>query len=230
MDQPMMVEGYDAWYDSPLGKFCFAGESELLRRGMGEISRSSVLEVGCGTGRFLSALATNASTVVGVDRDRAMLEVARQRTTQNATRFTWMQADAVSVPLPDSSFDAVFESTLLCLQQNPKPILDEMIRLCRPGGTVVIGELNPLSPWQLWRRAKARFGIGYFRNAYWHAPRQLMRILEHTGCAPRFVGRAVFSIPINRPNLATLRKVTDAVEKRLWPCFGAYYVVAAEKR
>jgi ubiquinone/menaquinone biosynthesis C-methylase UbiE len=172
---------------------------------------------------------TNASAAVGVDQDHAMLEIARQRATQNASRFTWIQADAASVPLPDSSFDTVCESTLLCFQQNPEPILDEMVRLCRSGGTVVIGELNPLSPWQLWRRAKARLGIGNFRNAHWHTPQQLMRILEHTGCAPRFVGRAVFSIPIKRPNLAILRKVTDSVGERLWPYFGAYYVVAAEK-
>jgi len=229
MRQPTAIERYDAWYDSPLGRFCFAAEIALLRRGMGESAPSSILELGCGTGRFLLGLATNASTTVGVDQDCAMLEVARQRTSQN-TRFTWMQADAASVPLPGGGFNAVFESTLLCLQRNPKPILDEMVRLCRPGGTVVIGELNPFSPWQLWRRAKARFGIGHFRNAHWHAPRQLMRILEQTGCAPRFVGRAVFCIPINRPDLAILRKATDAAGQRLWPWLGAYYVVAAEKR
>ena len=230
MKPPTTVEGYDAWYDSPLGEFCFEAEAALLRRGVGEITGRPILETGCGTGRFLLALATGASSAVGVDRDRAMLEVSGQRTTQNAARFTWMHADAASVPLPDNSFDVVFESTLLCLQRNPNPILTEMTRLCRPGGKVVIGELNPISPWQLWRRAKGRLGMGYFRNAHWHTPRQVMRILKHTGCAPRFVGRAVFCIPTNRPNLAILRQVTDAVGRRLWPCLGAYYVVAAEKR
>jgi ubiquinone/menaquinone biosynthesis C-methylase UbiE len=111
-------------------------------------------------------------TLQGVDQDRAMLEVAQQqRTNQNATRFTWLQASAVSVPLPDARFDVVFESTLLCVQWDPQPVLHQMIRLCRPGGRIVLGELNPRSPWQLWRRAKARLGLGYFRQAHWHTPR-----------------------------------------------------------
>ena len=155
MNQLAAAERYDSWYDSPLGNFSFVAETELLRHGIGEIDRRSISEVGCGTGRFLLSLAKNAAAAAGVDQDHAMLEIARQRATHNATEFTWIQAAAASVPLPDSSFDLVFESTLLCFQKNPEPILHGMVRLCRSGGTVVIGELNPLSPWQLWRRAKA---------------------------------------------------------------------------
>jgi ubiquinone/menaquinone biosynthesis C-methylase UbiE len=156
-----------------------------------------------------------------------MLDVARRRA---ATRFTWIQADASWVPLCDNSFDVVFESTVLCFHQDPRSILGEMVRVCRPGGRVAIGELNPLSPWQLWRRAKARSGIGYFRHAHWHSRRQLLRLLEQAGCAPTFSGRAVFFIPISRPNLSSLRKGMETLGKRLWPCFGAYYAIAATKK
>jgi ubiquinone/menaquinone biosynthesis C-methylase UbiE len=177
MAQLTPAERYDSWYDSPLGKFCFAAETALLIRRMGEVSGRSALELGCGTGRFLLALATYAAMAVGVDQDRAMVEVAQQRKNRNVTQFTWLQASAVSVPLRDARFDVVFESTLLCFQRDPQPVLEEMIRLSRLGGKIVLGELNPRSPWQLWRGAKARLGIGYLRHAHWHTPRQLMRLL-----------------------------------------------------
>jgi ubiquinone/menaquinone biosynthesis C-methylase UbiE len=182
------AERYDSWYESPLGRFCFAAETALLLRGMGEISGQSILELGCGTGRFLSAVATHAAIAVGVDQDRAMLEVAQRRTIRNTSRFTWMQAEAASVPLPDASFDVVFESTLLCFQRDARPVLEEMIRVCRPGGRIVLGELNPRSPWQLWRRAKARLGIGYFRHAHWHTPRQMMRLWNKLDAQPGLWG------------------------------------------
>jgi SAM-dependent methyltransferase len=141
-----------------------------------------------------------------------------------------MVADAATPPLSQFRFDVVFASTLLCLERDPKPIIDEMARLCRHGGKIVIGELNPVSPWQLWRRLKARFGAGYFRSAHWHSPRQLMRILENSGCEPTFVGLTIFGIPFARPALAGLREATDLVGAHLWPFLGAYFVVTGRKR
>jgi ubiquinone/menaquinone biosynthesis C-methylase UbiE len=81
-----------------------------------------------------------------------MLDIARRHTPPTATSFRWIQADAVSLPFPDGTFDVVFESTLLCFQSDPARVIREMVRVCLSGGTIVLGELNPFSPWQLWRR------------------------------------------------------------------------------
>jgi SAM-dependent methyltransferase len=106
---------YDAWYDSPLGAACLESELALLRRRTGELTGKEILEVGCGTGRFLFALGHDAARAVGVDRDSAMLDFARKHTPPDTgNRFAWIQGDAHAVPLAYESFDVVFENTLFC--------------------------------------------------------------------------------------------------------------------
>ena len=79
----MNAAEYDAWYNSRLGAACLELEIALLHRGVGDLNGIAVLEVGCGTGRFLLALGREAARAVGVDRDPAMLDFARRQTTQN---------------------------------------------------------------------------------------------------------------------------------------------------
>src|SRR3990172_2054956 len=149
----MNVAEYDAWYDSLVGAACLESEVALLRRSAGGLQGKAVLEVGCGTGRFLRALGHEAARAVGVDRDPAMLDFARRQTTQNLVgRFEWIEGDALAIPFRDGACDVVFANTLLCFCKNPALVIREMVRVCRPGGRVLLGELNPFSPWQWWRR------------------------------------------------------------------------------
>jgi len=222
------AERYDAWYDSPLGAFCFAKELDLLRLGMGDLADRSVLEVGCGTGRFLLSLGKNTSKAIGVDRDEAMLDIARSHTPPTATSFHWIQADAASLPFPDGAFDVVFESTLLCFQSDPARVIWEMVRVCLSGGTIVFGELNPFSPWQLWRRAKGWLGDSAWRDARWHSPRILMRILSESSYRTTLAGRSLFLVPAVSHGL--LLETTEQLGRHVCPWVGAYYVVSAVKQ
>jgi SAM-dependent methyltransferase len=227
----MVAARYDAWYDSPLGAACLQSELALLRRAAGVLAGKIVLEVGCGTGRFLLALGAELAHAVGVDRDTAMLELARHHTPGSATdRYTWLAGDAAALPLGDGCFDVVFESTVLCFCANPGAIIREMVRACRPGGTVLLGELNPYSPWQWWRRLKAAFGVGSLQGASWHRPRDILSVLAATGSEVEWVGRAIFSPPINIENVWRWRSKTEWLGGKFWPWAGAYYVVCGRKR
>jgi ubiquinone/menaquinone biosynthesis C-methylase UbiE len=222
------AERYDAWYDSPLGAFCFAKELDLVRRAMGDLADRSVLEVGCGTGRFLLSLGKNASKSVGVDRDQAMLDIARRHTPPTATSFRWIQADAVSLPFPDGTFDVVFESTLLCFQSDPARVIREMVRVCLSGGTIVLGELNPFSPWQLWRHAKGWLGDSTWHEARWNSSRALMRILSENSYRTILAGRSLFLVPVVSRRL--FLETMEQLGRHLCPWLGAYYVVSAAKQ
>jgi hypothetical protein len=57
---------YDSWYDSPLGAACLEAEVALLQRGAGDLIGKSVLEVGCGTGRFLQVFGREAVRAEGI--------------------------------------------------------------------------------------------------------------------------------------------------------------------
>ena len=221
---------YDAWFDSPLGVACLTSETRLLASAGGELASKSVVEIGCGTGRFLFALTGAAGLAVGIDRDSAMLRVARQKAPLYATaRSFWLQGDGSAIPFANDSFDLVFENTVLCSCLDPAPVLQEMVRVCKPGGTVLLGELNASAPWQLWRRLKARVGLGSFRSATWHSASHLELLLREFNCEVRSVGRAIFFPPFSVRDVFGWRGLFESLGQRLWPWAGAYYVLAALK-
>ncbi|MEW6208519.1 MAG: class I SAM-dependent methyltransferase [Acidobacteriota bacterium] len=222
---------YDSWYDSPLGADCLESEIKLLRRGAGDLKGKAILEVGCGTGRFLLAIGQEAIWAAGIDRDLAALNFARcQSPAKQEDHFDWIEGDAQAIPFPDGTFDVVFETTLLCFCNDPAPVICEMVRVCRPGGRVLLGELNPFSPWQWWRRLKTVFDSGPFAGASWHRPQNLLAALAASGCQTQWVGRAIFWPPFNVTDVLGWRSATEWLGSRLWPWAGSYYVVRGIKR
>jgi ubiquinone/menaquinone biosynthesis C-methylase UbiE len=215
---------YDAWYDTPLGRDVFAEEAGLLREAIGPTDGRSVLEVGCGTGWFLRDVAPSAAKAVGVDPSPGMLAVARRR----GPAARWMRADGRRLPFEAGSFDVVFENTVLCFARDPVAVIGEMVRVCRRGGVVALGELNPRSGWQIWRRIRAALAggsLGSFRGrpADW-----LVRALTDAGCRARIVGRAFFSVPVGF-GASRLPGRLERLARKAWPEGGAWHVVAGRR-
>ncbi len=98
----------------------------------------AVLDVGCGTGMFLPRLAGEASFVVGVDLSAQML----RKVGELANVSGLVQADADHLPFCDDSFDAVVAVTLLQNAPDPGRTVQELARVTRPGGTVVVTTLR----------------------------------------------------------------------------------------
>jgi len=72
---------YDRWFDSPWGRYSFDIELGAVSEAVGPLSSEvRVLDAGCGTGRFTAQFEASGATVVGLDLDPAMLEVASGRT------------------------------------------------------------------------------------------------------------------------------------------------------
>ena len=93
------------------------------------------LDVGTGAGALALALAPNVREVVAVDIVPELLDKARERAPEN---MTVVEADAVALPFPDDSFDLV--GTMRTFHHMPRPelALAEMVRVTRPGGTVLV--------------------------------------------------------------------------------------------
>ncbi len=97
----------------------------------------STLDIGCGTGVLLSRLVAEFpnSTFSGVDASSEMLELARSRLPANVSLDTcW----AEELPFDDGSFDTIVSCNMFHFIRRPVAALDEMFRVLRPGGTVVI--------------------------------------------------------------------------------------------
>lgn len=109
------------------------------------------LEVGCGTGMrsMLVAQHYGVKEFVGFDHSKASLEVAKKLAVEdNYDRFTPVEGDLFNVPYPNESFDIVVSWGVLHHTHDPFRGLQEMVRLCRPGGFVALYLYNK---WNHWR-------------------------------------------------------------------------------
>jgi phosphatidylethanolamine/phosphatidyl-N-methylethanolamine N-methyltransferase len=97
-----------------------------------------VLELGVGTGLSLDAYPSHCH-VTGIDLAPDMLERAQDKVNRNAWRhITLEQGDALSLCFADDSFDYVTAFHVVSVVPDPKRMMAEAQRVCRPGGIITI--------------------------------------------------------------------------------------------
>jgi len=110
------------------------------------------LDVCCGSGDLTQLLARRVGStgqVVGVDFSTELLAIAQQRVTQivSPLAITWVEADALDLPFPDASFDAVTMGYGLRNVSDISRSLQELQRVLKPGGKAAILDFNhPTNP------------------------------------------------------------------------------------
>src|SRR5262245_24349651 len=115
----------------------------------------TLAEFGCGTGFFTETLARRSESVVATDLSTAMIDIARQRTT--ATNVQFQEEDCQRTSLPDAAFNTAFMSLVIHFTE-PSKALAEMHRILKPGGTLIIANLDP-KPLTGWARARCRIRV-----------------------------------------------------------------------
>ena len=106
---------------------------------IGDITGVKALDVGCGIGettRMLGRRIGKSGSVVGVDFDQNLIESASSLT--NEDNITYTKGDAHCLAFEDGSFDVVYARLLLLHVSEPMLALKEMLRVCRPKGTVIV--------------------------------------------------------------------------------------------
>ncbi len=105
-----------------------------------------VLDVGCGTGVPTFKLAEYASSVIGVEPERSMRDVAVSYAREKAiTNVELLDGRAEDLPLPEHSVDMVTAITLQTLhnEENIRRFVQEAERVVRPGGIIVSLNITP---------------------------------------------------------------------------------------
>ncbi len=102
-------------------------------------SDADTLDVACGPGTVVAAFAQRVRRAVGLDATEAMLQQARRLAADlKLTNVEWRQADVYALPFDDSAFDIVSCRFAFHHLQEPESAFGEMVRVCRPGGRVVL--------------------------------------------------------------------------------------------
>ena len=125
-------------YDLTFGPALHPGRLQAIQR-MGITGQDRVLEVGVGTGINLSLYPRDAA-VIGIDFSSSMLEKARERAVRKDVPHSLrlLQMDAADLKFADDSFDIVYAPYLISVVPDPVKVAQEMRRVCRPGGRIVI--------------------------------------------------------------------------------------------
>lgn len=154
-----------------------AAAAALRARG----AEGTLVDLGCGTGRFREHAGAMAATYVGVD-------VMRHAGLDREITFVETDLDRGSVPLGDGSADIVAAIETIEHLENPRALVREAVRLLRPAGTLVVTTPNQLSALSLFCLA-IRGQFAAFQEASYPAhrtallPVDLDRIARECGLA-----------------------------------------------
>lgn len=188
----MNPEQYDAWYETPRGRWIGDTEYRLLVELLGAHAGESLLDVGCGTGWFTRRFAREQGLrVTGLDPDAGSLAFARRHAQADET---YVEARAEQLPFADGSFDHVTCITALCFVDDQEQALREMLRVAR--GRVVLGLLNRTS--LLHRQVGRDGGRGGYRGAHWHTAGEIRELLDGLSSGEAELRSAVFVPSGNR--------------------------------
>ncbi|MES2237220.1 MAG: class I SAM-dependent methyltransferase [Pseudomonadota bacterium] len=180
----MTPEEYNAWYDSPRGRWMGDVEFELLCRHLDMTPGKSLLDVGCGTGWFTRRFAAAGLDVTGLDIDADALDFACERSHDIA----YVEGNACRLPFPDHSFDQVISITALCFVDDWPRAIAEIVRVTRR--RFVLGLLNRHS--LLWLDKGRNGGKGAYHGAHWHTGRELDEAMQKLPVEPIHFSSAIF--------------------------------------
>jgi malonyl-CoA O-methyltransferase len=220
-------EGYAVWAETypprPHNRL-MAAEQEIVEPIIRSVSPKRALDVGTGTGRYLTFLhAAGARLVVGIDLSLPMLE-HRQCATPRVC------GDACKLPFVDGQFDLVCSSLMVGDVADLDPWITEATRVLAPGGHLVYSDFHPSWAARQWRRTfRAADGKQFELTYFPHAIEDHLERLEHASLEirairePRIAGRptpvvAVFHAtksapPGQRRDVAPSRTVHPSFER-----------------
>jgi SAM-dependent methyltransferase len=180
-----------------------------IRRKLGVKPHERILEVGCASGFVLSSLLSEGQSGVGIDYTESLVRRASEFGV-DPERVHLAVGEAAALPLPAAAFDRV-----LCYSVFPNfgtsryaiRAMQELIRVCRPGGTILIGDVT--GHWEGLRGSWRQHGFGI------KSARAALRL---PGLAP--LRYALLPLRLAKSAVRRLRRIQSAPDD--WPDFRLY--------
>ncbi len=110
-----------------------------------DLKNKNVLDAGCGTGWFSKAAVERGGEVTSLDVGEKLLQQVAQKCQTNR-----VIGSVLDLPFEENVFDFVISSEVIEHTPNPKKAIEEMYRVLKPGGTLVLSTPNIFWYWTLW--------------------------------------------------------------------------------
>lgn len=211
---------YDAWFETPAGRYARELEDELLTRAAGDVRGVRVLDVGSGTGLHLELFAGMGARGVGLEPARDMITRARDRLRGRGARLVRGRAEAL--PFRDRSFELVTMITSVEFAADARAAFAEAARVCRR--RLVVAVLNGWSLSAALRRVKRNLGATLFRAVRFYNPCELRRALARYSKTPLEMAATLHFFPLYARRLRRPLAAADRWLTRRGGLGGAFLV------
>jgi len=124
-----------------------------------------------------------------------MIAAARRRAKAAGVEIDLVEGDAGDLLFSAGRFDSVVSVATLCFVDAPRPTIREMVRVLKPGGRLILGELGRWNLWAAQRRVKGWLGSDLWSAAYFRSRADLLALATGAGLADARVTGAVFYPP-----------------------------------
>ncbi len=112
---------------------------QLLIDLSGVSASDTVLDLACGPGLVACEFAPFAHHVTGIDLTPKMIEQAEERQkARGLANLSFQVGDVLPLPFPDASFSVMLTRYSFHHFLDPKAVLEEMVRVCKPGGKILV--------------------------------------------------------------------------------------------
>jgi phosphatidylethanolamine/phosphatidyl-N-methylethanolamine N-methyltransferase len=168
---------YAGVYDKIFGRVFHEGRESAIRN-LNVQPNERILEVGVGTGLALPMYPRHCQ-IVAIDFSQGMLDIAKKRTVKHEMEHvTLHRMDAGAMKFADNSFDTVVAAYVVTAVPDYRKVVNEMIRVCRPGGRIIM--LNHFSNGNKMIAAVEKVISPLTKHLGWRTDLSLNTVLEGT--------------------------------------------------
>lgn len=192
-------EKYDRWFETPIGALVKKYENELLLDFLQPRPGEVILDVGCGTGVFTTNILGFGTRVTGLDISYPMLMRAELKA--KGYPFRAVAADMRFLPFIDECFDRVVSMTAIEFIADGQAAVEDMFRVTKKGGVVVVTTLNSLSPWADRRKKEADKGHSLFEKMIFRSPDELLDLAPVDGTVKTAIHFLKNDDPLKAPEI-----------------------------
>jgi len=158
------AQEYDDWYEK--NRFIYESELQAIKELMP--SSGNGVEVGVGSGRFAGPL----NIKLGVEPSREIAKIAKKR------GIEIIEGVAESLPFHDSEFDFVLMVTTICFLEDIDKALQEVYRVLKSGGSLIIGFIDVASSLGKFYSAHKK-GSRFYKYAKFYSAHEVISYMEN---------------------------------------------------